>query len=131
MTAFIAHSEPKPPRMASRLPSYAEIQAGLDSENRVVPIFSLDSIHSQVVLYQLARGEKVHIPDPENSDLDKEDLRQLALRDLPQHSQTIRCVRSGHPDAARYIHLLVPGEDEDEFWREVVAELAKRDAQKP
>ena len=38
---------------------------------------------------------------------------------------------SGHPDAARHIHLLVPGEDEDEFWREVVAELTKRDAQKP
>jgi hypothetical protein len=48
-----------------------------------------------------------------------------------EHSLRDWGILSGHPDAARYIHLLVPGEDEDEFWREVVAELTKRDAQKP
>ena len=70
-------------------PTYEQLRLGELSERRVVPMNSLDSLDRVLVLRQILRGETVHHPDPDNAN-DAEDMRLLALRDIPQYSASHR-----------------------------------------
>ena len=75
-------------------PTAAELRAGLESEQRSpAPAGSMDAIPAAVCLMQLARREKLHVPDPDSSEQDRKDLAEWALqRDTPQHRREYKGV---------------------------------------
>jgi hypothetical protein len=53
----------------------------------------MDAIPAAVCLMQLARREKLHVPDPDSSEQDRKDLAEWALqRDTPQHRREYKGV---------------------------------------